>query len=273
MVASGAGRDSVVITVRKPGARVPAAASVAIDRASLGPVRAGDSTRVRAVALGPQGDTLSGAEISWASSNPQIASVDALTGVAQAHEPGTVMILATSGTQSSLAELTVLPNAVVALQVLGARPMAVAESLALRASGRDAGGEQVSGIPVEWTTSDSSVATVDGNTGVVVGRAPGSVRITAAADDISAWIRLTVLPRPEPLGYQRSAEADRGGDWAASGLEECYDAVRSRNLSRLRAVWQPQSRVDEDNFRNGSPASLERIRGIRAWGTGSPVRR
>ena len=120
------------------------------------------------------------------------------------------MMLATSGNQSSLAELTVLPNAVVALQVLGARPMAVAESLALRAAGRDAEGEEVSGVPVEWTSSDSSIAAVDRNTGVVVGRARGSVRITATADDISAWIRLTVLPRPEPLGYQRSAETDRG---------------------------------------------------------------
>ena len=181
-------------------------------------------------------------------------------------------MLATSGNQSSLAELTVLPNAVVALQVLGARPMAVAESLALRAAGRDAEGEEVSGVPVEWTSSDSSIAAVDRNTGVVVGRARGSVRITATADDISAWIRLTVLPRPEPLGYQRSAETDAGGDWAASGLEECYDAVRSRNLSRLRAVWQPQSRVDEDNFKR-----LTRILGTSSWSppwaTGSPVRR
>ena len=262
VAASGAGRDSVVITVRKPGASVPVVASIAIDRAALLPVPAGDSTRVRAVALGPQGDTLSGAEITWASSNPQIASVDALTGVARAHAPGTALIVASSGNQTSLVELTVLPNAVVALQVLGARPMAVQESLSLRAAGRDVEGQEVSGIPAVWTSSDSTIAAVEESTGVVVGRARGSVRITATADGISAWIRLTVLPRPEPLAFQGSAEAGDGGgaDWAASGLEECYDAVRSRNVSRLRAVWQSRSRADEANLKR-----LTRILGTSAW--------
>ena len=111
VAASGAGRDSLVITVRRPGVRAPVAAAVAIDREAIRPVRAGNETQLHAVALGPQGDTLTGAEITWTSSNPQIATVDALTGIATRHTAGTAMILATSGNQSSLAELTVLPNA------------------------------------------------------------------------------------------------------------------------------------------------------------------
>ena len=83
----GSGRDSVVITVRRRGARVPAVSSIAI--APLPPLRAGDEATLEAVVLGAKGDTLQGAELTWSSSNPQVATVEALTGVARGLEPGT----------------------------------------------------------------------------------------------------------------------------------------------------------------------------------------
>ena len=244
----GAGRDSVVITVRRRGARVPAVSSIAI--APLPPLRAGDEATLGAVVLGTKGDTLQGAEVTWSSSNPQVATVDALTGVARGLEPGITQIVARSGTGTSLAELTVVPGGAAALQILGARPMAVGEALDLRVLARDGQGGALTGMTVEWATSDASVATVDEGSGIVVARAPGSARITARSEGASTWILLTVVPRPEPLA---AAEPDGGRPRTEAGLEAgvegCHEALRSRDMRRVRALWGPTSQADEDNLK------------------------
>jgi hypothetical protein len=112
-----------------------------------------------------------------------------------------------------------------------------------------------------WTSSDSTVAAVDEASGAVIGRAPGSARITATADVESAWIRLTVLPRPErirvpsPDAEQQLAEAQVG-----AGVAECYEALRSRDVARLRELWHPVSKLDEDNLKR-----LSRLLRTREW--------
>jgi uncharacterized protein YjdB len=244
----GSARDSVVITVRRRGARVPAVSSIAI--APLPPLRAGDEATLGAVVLGAKGDTLQGAEVTWSSSNPEVATVEALTGVARGLEPGTTQIVARSGNDTSLAELTVVPGGAAALQILGARPMAVGEALDLRVLARDGQGGALTGMTVQWTSSDASVATVDETAGVVVARAPGSARIIARAEGASAWILLTVVPRPEPLA---TAGPDGGRPRTEAGLEagveRCYQALRSRDMARVRALWRPSSETDEENFK------------------------
>jgi hypothetical protein len=244
----GSGRDSVVIAVRRRGARVPVVSSIVI--APLPPLRAGDEATLGAVALGAKGDTLPGAEITWSSSNPEVATVEALTGVAEGLEPGTTQIVARSGSDSSLTELTVVPASAVALQILGARPMAVGEALTLRVLARDRRGRALTGTTVEWTTNDASVATVDETAGVVVARAPGSARITARTESASAWIPLIVFSRPEPLA---GAESDGGRPRTEAGLgagvEACYQALRSRDMHRVRALWRPTSETDEYNLK------------------------
>jgi serine/threonine protein kinase/uncharacterized protein YjdB len=244
----GSGRDSVVITVRRRGARVPVVSSIAI--APPPPLRAGDEATLGAVVLGAKGDTLQGAEITWSSSNPEVATVEALTGVARGLEPGTTQIVARSGNDTSLAELTVVPGGAAALQILGARPMAVGEALDLRVLARDGQGGALTGMTVEWASSDASVATVDETAGVVVAHAPGSARIIARAEGASAWIPLTVVPRPEPLA---TAGPDGGRPRSEAGLEagveRCYQALRSRDMRRVRALWRPTSETDEENLK------------------------
>jgi hypothetical protein len=42
---------------------------------------------------------------------------------------------------------------------------------------------------------------------------------------------------------------DRATDWMESGLDECYNALESHNVGRLRSLWQSQSPGDEENLK------------------------
>jgi uncharacterized protein YjdB len=242
---SGTGRDSVVISVRRAGARVPPVGSILI--ATPPTLRTGDSVALRAIVRGPQGDSLPGAEVTWASSNAAVASVDALTGMAHANQPGSALVVARSGAESAFAELTVLGSPIAAIQILGARPMAVRETLALRVTVNDGRDTDLNDAAVSWASSDTAIAGVDPATGEVVGRAPGSVRISATADAATAWIRLTVLPRPTPLNSSAAADPTEGR--LVVGIEQCYGAVQTGDLVRLQAMWHPEYGADADRLR------------------------
>jgi uncharacterized protein YjdB len=253
--ASGPGRDSVVISVRRPGARVPAVGSIVI--AAPPRLHPGDSAALRAIVRGATGDTLPAADVSWSSSNPAVATVDALTGLARAYAPGTTLILARSGTESSFTELAVRPVPVAAIQILGARPMAVRETLALRVTAADGREDELTGVPIVWASSDTAVAEVDPATGEVVGRAPGSTRISASTDGATTWIRLPVLPRPQPLASSGDLEPVEARLMA--GVEDCFGAVQAKDLTRLQGMWHPEAGADADRLRR-----LGRI--LRDWG-------
>jgi hypothetical protein len=160
--------------------------------------------------------------------------------VARGVTPGTTTVLARSGGETAFGELTVVPATPAAIQILGGRPMAVGELLDLRVAA--VGGSQPPRAAV-WTSSDSSVAAVDGATGTVMGRSPGSARITATADGASDWIRLTVLPRPERLST--GPGVGRTDPRFLAGVEECYGALESRDIDRLRGLWHPPRSGDQ----------------------------
>ncbi|MGN6390651.1 MAG: protein kinase domain-containing protein [Gemmatimonadales bacterium] len=241
VVASGdGGRDSLEIAVRRPAGRTPSVAAVRI--VPFPAIRVGDTLALHAVPLGAHGDTLLGADIDWASNRPGVASVDPASGVVRGTAPGTTVIVARSGLVTAFAELSVLPATVAAIQILGARPMAVGEMLDLRAVG-DGRSDGPMPTSVAWSSSDSSVAAVDQASGTVLGRAPGSARITATADGATAWIRLTVLPRPERL--PTASAVGRTDPRFLAGVAECYSALQTHDIDRLRAVWHPARTGDE----------------------------
>lgn len=70
--------------------------------------------------------------------------------------------------------------------------LAVGQTLQLAIAVRDAGGEEIAGRQVTWTSSNEAVATVAN--GQVTGRAPGSVTITASAGGKQDQVELAVDP-------------------------------------------------------------------------------
>jgi hypothetical protein len=66
------------------------------------------------------------------------------------------------------------------------------------ANPRNAQGRYVPGRRATWTSSNPSVATVNPDTGIVSGIAPGTATLTATIDGVSATARVTVLDVPPP---------------------------------------------------------------------------
>ena len=129
----------------------------------------------------------------------------------RARSPGSVLILARSGDETTLAELRVLSGAVAALQIIGVRPMAVRETLPLRVQAVDAWGAALAGRPVAWASTDSTVAVVDEASGVVTALTPGSTRITATSEGVTAGVPVVVAAG---VPVWLAAVAVRGGSCA-----------------------------------------------------------
>jgi uncharacterized protein YjdB len=235
------------VTAAPAGPSGPKVASVAI----LTPpaLRVGDSLALRAVAFGPTGDTLAGVPVRWRSDDSAIAQVDLHSGVVRAVAPGTVAIRARGGRRSASAEVTVLPAAVATVQILGARLMAVRETLALRIRAVDSWGQEIDGQLVTWTSADSSVATVEPSSGVVIARTPGLTHVIAAVEGASARVPLTVVPRPEPVAARIAAADATTAAALRKGVEECYGALRGRDLDRIAQLYQPSSKADQETLK------------------------
>jgi Big-like domain-containing protein len=238
----------------------------------------GDTARLRASALDDSGKVLRSQKILWRSSEPAIAQVDAGSGRVRALSPGTVSITARSDSSSAVAPLTVLPAAVAAVEIKGAHPLKAGETLTLRAEPRDAGGGSLSDRAVLWASTDSAVAAVDSVSGVVAARAPGSVRITATSEGRSGSVIVIVVPElrigragplPEEPAPRAGGSAPEGtgvdprqqlANQLLAGVEQCYEALRLKDVARVTDLYQPASRADREKLKK-----LNRILRTQEW--------
>ena len=107
VAASGELRASTAILVRRPPVETTAAASVSI--APPDSLRVGDTITLAAAALDEIGAPLADRQVSWTSSEPGIAAVEARTGRVRGYAPGTATIVARSGSKTASSQLTVFP--------------------------------------------------------------------------------------------------------------------------------------------------------------------
>ncbi|UCC23889.1 MAG: Ig-like domain-containing protein, partial [Gemmatimonadales bacterium] len=146
-------------------------------------IRVGGGTTFSAAVFDSTGTELSGRAVAWSSSDPGVASIDPVSGVAVGVGPGTVTVVAVSegvGDSASLAVSQVPVDAVVitpasAFLRIGGRTTLAAAAL------DSAGGVLADRVPV-WASLNPDVATVDPGTGEVTGIAVGSASITATIE-------------------------------------------------------------------------------------------
>ena len=135
--------------------------------------------------------------VTWSSSNPEVASVDA-SGLITAQKVGQATIIATSKDNALLADsckVTVLPKKVTSIELNHETLTLECDStsqLTANVQPTDA-----TDCTVTWTSNREEVASVDEN-GMVTAHSIGTATITATAHDgsgIAAFCQVTVIPR------------------------------------------------------------------------------
>jgi uncharacterized protein YjdB len=122
--------------------------------------------------------------ITWESSNPQVATVGRTDGRVLAVSAGETVLSATAGGKRAEKPLTVSPRQA-DLAITPTQPSIVSgQAIQLIASNAT--------TTVSWSSSDSLIAKVNGTTGVVTGRIPGTATITAVTGVKTATASVTV---------------------------------------------------------------------------------
>ncbi len=165
------------------------------DRIELDPssltLDAGETATVSAAVRDETGAVLGDATVLWIAMTPEVAQVNQI-GVVTAVSPGEARIAARSGNVMSFATVVVRALPVDALEVLLPEPALVTGTsapLRVVASGRD--GEAVPNPPLSFSSSDESVAGVDGS-GRVYARRAGQAVVAVSSGGVRATVTVNV---------------------------------------------------------------------------------
>jgi uncharacterized protein YjdB len=167
-----------------------ALASVSVSPGTAMIVSLGDTQQLSATARTSGGSTLP-ASFTWSSSDEAVATVSG-SGVVTAVSNGSATITASTGGVSGTATVTVLQQAASVVVTLAADTITSGNSTQASATVEDTNGNALSSLSLAWSSSDESIATVDGS-GLVSGSGDGDVAISASVDGVVGSSTLTVL--------------------------------------------------------------------------------
>ena len=180
------GKDSPT----EPAEQVPSLITVSSDNAVLTAI--GQTTRISATVLDQESKVISGAAVTWISSNPNVASVSP-NGTVTAVSNGTTRITATFGFASGSTSVTVAQEAgSIEITPDSATLESVGATVQLEAVVNDTGGKPIPGAAVAWSSNDPAVATVDDN-GLVTAVTSGITRITATSGGVSESVPVSIV--------------------------------------------------------------------------------
>lgn len=146
--------------------------------------------------------------ITWESSDPTIATVD--NGTVTGLNIGTTTITATRGEETATCTVTVVYNMITiggnsynsvsnVNLVLNEHP-----TENLYATVEDDDYEVVTNAKVEWSSSDTSIVTVDKNTGTITGLKAGTATITASAAGVTDTCEVKVVNGPTFTDFSKA---------------------------------------------------------------------
>ena len=229
-LATAAGNGTATITATAGAVSGNAAVSVAqrVSAVTVSPaadtlVALGDTVRLSAEAVDGNAHRVEEVEFSWASSDTSVAVVDD-AGLVRGVGAGQAEVTATAAGVTGRADLTVVapePTTVavtpdtVALTGLG-------ETAQLSAEVRDQAGRAMEGVPVAWSSADTTVAAVD-SAGLVTAAGVGETTITATSGEASGEVVVTVMQSAGSVVVSPAADTVAPGDTLRLAAE-AFDA-------------------------------------------------
>ncbi len=133
--------------------------------------------------------------VNWVSDNAMVATVSE-NGVVTARMNGQAIIVAVSSNLTARATVIVMQTA--ASIVIKTEPPlldAIGQTFQMQAAVYDANDSLIADIPVNWTSSDTTVVSIDGK-GLVTTQGNGTANVTAASGEASASTVVTVSQVP-----------------------------------------------------------------------------
>jgi len=193
----------------------PRATTVRIDPSSVEMTSLSATRQLTAEVLDQYGAVMPGVEATWSSSAPMIAEVFA-TGLVRAVGNGTATITATARDISGTVAVKVMQTASSVRVRPSADSVEIADTVRFGAEALDENGYVVEGADFNWSSSNDSVATVDGSglvRGVSDGTATITATITATAEAIGGSARVVVLHR-DWVALRALYRATSGANWS-----------------------------------------------------------
>lgn len=185
-------------------------ASVTISPATVQLAALGETSQLSAT-VRTQSGANANATLSWQSSAPQIATVDA-NGLVRAIAVGSAQITASAGSVSGSAQVTVVQVAARVTLTPARDSIFTGGTLQLVAAAIDKSNAAIASPRTTWSSSDSSIASVSA-TGLVTGRSRGQARITVRVDTASAGtdiiVRLTSILAARDTVLSGTIQVDR----------------------------------------------------------------
>lgn len=191
----------------------------------------GDSSRVDATSVDPNGNSLPGRSLVWSTGDPAVATVSS-PGMLRATGVGTTFVVAAAEGQRDSARVEVRAR----VRAVYIRPerktLEPGESVQLDATAKDEAGNTLNGREISWTTSEGDVATVS-RTGLVKAVKPGETQVSATAEGRVGRATI-IVSAPDP------GKPDDGEDVAvlvgAGDIGSCTgdgDEATARLLDRI----------------------------------------
>ena len=162
-------------------------------------LRQGETRTFTASALDGQGNAITSKKIQWSTENPNILTVDPVTGAVRAVTAGSVRVTATAGVRSASTTVRVIrrvDNIVVSPDP--APNVRAAATLPLVASPKSADGADAGDLAdrtIIWSVVNPAGATQTASvsaTGTVTGMYPGDADVTVSVDGVTKTVRLRV---------------------------------------------------------------------------------
>ena len=212
---SGSVAGSAVVSV----AQVVRTVAVTPDTAT---VVEGDTLRIAATATDTNGQAVTEVQFAWASGDTAVAVVDA-SGLVTGVGPGQAEVTATAAGVTGRAELTVLAPVPTTIAVTPDTVVltALGHSTQLTAEVRDQAGRAMDGIPVAWSSADTTIAVVD-PAGLVRAVRGGAVTVTATAGEASGSAHVAVMQSAGSLTVSPPMDTIAPGDTLRL-VAEAYD--------------------------------------------------
>ena len=212
---SGGTAGVAILTVGGSGFGAPISIVVTPPTASI---PQGSTQQFSATALDAGGNVVPGISFAWTSASISIATVSG-TGLATALSTGTTTIVASAGSLSGSATLTVEQGQGLPVRIVVSPPTASITALGgtqqFQASAVDRNGQVVPGVPFTWTSSDPTVATVSVFGGLASAISTGTVKITASAGTLSGSATLGVTQVARSISVTPDSATVATGDSSA----------------------------------------------------------